>query len=190
MYSYYDTMARQSQDRGDRHTRNRYRTHQTSMNRMAGDPKWATRRGPYTPGWGGGGEAPTMGAAPTLEMPEYDEGKVSALTQKKSATGVRNLRNTTQRAMSETYDNPNVKRMTVRDALAGYGSGLESVMSGAGSDARAEYDQQYSTSVNAAMSQYEAELNRQAMEYNTASNAWLMEQGGSDPYEDFENFYA
>lgn len=143
-----------------------------------------------------GGEAPVMGEAPELNLPEYDERKVSALTQKRSASGVRRLRETTQRAMDQSYDNPNVKKMTVRDALAGYGTGLESVMSGAGSSARAEYGQEYAAGVNAEMARYRGALNRRSQEYQTGQTAWLMEREYElkneyeDPYAAFDDFYS
>lgn len=147
-------------------------------------------------GGGMGGEAPTMGEAPVYEKPEYDEAKVSSLTQKRAAPGVRRLRETTQQAMGATYDNPNVKRMTVRDALAGYGSGLENVMAGAGSTARAEYGQQYAADVNASMAKYQGALQRQRDQYQVASQNWLMGQQNywneqsQDPYAAFNDFYS
>jgi len=149
-------------------------------------------------GYGAGGGAPTLGEAPVYEKPEYDEDKVSSLTQKRAAPGVRRLRETTQQAMSATYDNPNVKRMTVRDALSGYGTGLENVMAGAGTTARAEYGQQYAADVNAAMAKYRGDLARQSQEYDIQSRDWLMgreneywkeRQDYQDPYAAFEDFY-
>ncbi len=159
----------------------------------------------YGEGWGsssggGGGAAPTMGAAPELNLPEYDEGKVSALTQKKAAPSIRRLRETTQQATAATYDNPNVKRMTVRDALQGYGTGLEGVIAGAGKAASAEYGQQYAASVSAEMAKYQGALNRQSQEYEVASRNWLMgrqtenwkdrQDYDSDPYAAFDAFYG
>ena len=146
------------------------------------------------------GAAPTMGAAPTLNLPEYDEDKVSELTQKRAAPGVRRLRETTQQAMGETYENPNVKRMTVREALSGYGSGLENVMAGAGSAATQEYGQQYAASVSAEMARFQGALSRRAQEYQTQSQSYLMGQQqeywkeqqdySSDPYAAFNDFYS
>jgi hypothetical protein len=159
----------------------------------SGDPNW------NNPGGGGfGGGPPTTGqvpAVPTLNVPEYDEDKVSALTQKRAAPGIRKLREATRSAMSETYDNPNVKRMTVRDALAGYGTGLESVMAGAGQAATQEYGQQYAASVNAEMARFSAANSRYAQAFDVGSRAWLMEreyqlkEEYTDPYDAFKNFY-
>lgn len=197
----HQRMQTEARHRGDVNTRRRFQAHQTAMNRMSGDPRWATRRGVYRPGRdgqeGSGGAAPTMGEAPELNLPEYDERKVSALTQKKSASGVRRLRETTQRAMDQSYDNPNVKKMTVRDALAGYGTGLESVMSGASNAAAQQYGQQYSASVNAEMARFDAANRQQMQAFDISSKAWLMERQyeledeySNDPYDAFEEFYG
>jgi len=195
------TRARQNARLGaDIFKRQRYSLHDRSM-RMSdaksrlrsGDPNWNNPG--FSDGEGSSG-APTMGETPELEMPEYDEKKVSALTQKKAAPGIRRLRNVTQRALSTTHENPNVQRMTVREALAGYGTGLEGVISGAGSSARAEYNTEYSTSVSAAMARYQAALNRQSQEYSVRSQDWLMgrakywEDEYKDPYDAFRKFYG
>ena len=141
-------------------------------------------------------EAPVMGPEPVLEVPEYDEKKVSALTQKRAAPGVRRLREATRSAMTETYDNPNVKKMTVRDALAGYGTGLENVMAGAGTTARAEYGQEYAASVDAEMAKFRGALGRESQRFDISSRAWLMEkeyqlkEEYEDPYDAFDKFYG
>lgn len=146
------------------------------------------------PGFGGG--MPGTGEVPTLNLPEYDEEKVSGLTQKRAAPGVRKLREATRSAMSETYDNPNVKKMTVRDALAGYGTGLENVMAGANRAATQEYGQQYAANVGAEMARFQAATNRQSQVLDINSRAWLMErqyeleQDYQDPYDAFEAFYG
>ena len=84
------------------------------------------------------GEAPEVPDMPTYVAPELDKRKVRALTQKMAAPGVRTLRESVQQAMGRNYDNPNVRKMTLREALQGYGTGLESVMAGAGKEARSE----------------------------------------------------
>jgi len=98
--------------------------------------------------------------------------------------------------MGETYENPNVKRMTVREALSGYGSGLENVMAGAGSAATQEYGQQYAASVSAEMARFQGALSRQSQEYDVSSRDWLMgrqkywEEEYEDPYDAFNAFYS
>ena len=84
------------------------------------------------------GDAPTMPELPTFVAPEMDKRKTRALTQKLAAPGIRTLRQTMQQAMGRNYENPNVRKLTLREALQGYGTGLEKVMSGAGREARSE----------------------------------------------------
>lgn len=104
------------------------------------------------------------GAAPTYEAPEWDEGAISSLTQNKAAPGLRELRQQIQRVSGRKYDNPQVGRMTLREALQGYGSGVGSVMSSASGVARGEYGQRYGieadvakTNFGGAMSQWQGE---------------------------------
>jgi len=97
---------------------------------------------------------PEMGEMPEFVAPEYDERQIAKMAQQNAAPGVRNLRTAIQAVTSRRGDNPNVDKMTLRDALAGYGQGLEEVMSGARQTASAEYAQKY------------------AMEYKTAGMNW------------------
>ena len=120
---------------------------------------------------------PVMGDMPTFTAPEYDEGKVSSLTQKHAAAGTRKLRSAVQELMTRRSENPNINRMTLRDALAGYGEGLESVMSGASKTATAEYAQQYAneykeagmnydTAVQAVRDKYQGQMHARSAEFN------------------------
>lgn len=119
---------------------------------------------------------PVMGEMPTFTAPEYDEGKVSSLTQKHAAAGTRKLRSAVQESMARRSENPNVNRMTLRDALAGYGEGLESVMSGASKTAGAEYAQKYAmeyktagmnyqTAVQAVRDKYQGQMGMRQAEF-------------------------
>jgi hypothetical protein len=82
------------------------------------------------------GDAPELPNLPTFKAPEMNKRALKAATQKLAAPGVRTLRETVQQAMGRNYENPNVRKMTLREALQGYGTGLEKVMSGAGREAR------------------------------------------------------
>jgi len=206
---------------GDKFTRNRFRQHNRSMamegqGGRAAEMRLAKERlgKDFTDAEAGvwhnyvfkggkrpsdlGGEMPAFpgaGDTPELNLPEYDEDQVSALTQKRAAPSIRRLRETTRAVTSGSFDNPNVKKMTVREALAGYGTGLEGIVAGAGRAASAEYGQQYAASVNAEMARYQGALNRQAQQYDTWSQGWLMERqqeikDESDPYEMFDAFYG
>ena len=103
---------------------------------------------------------PTPGTPPTLTLPAYDTGKVEGLAQRFAAPGIRNLRSAVQDVQQGVYDNPNVKRMTVRDALQGYGSGLENVMAGALKTGAGIYGQEYGAEVNKAGLEFSAGQNR------------------------------
>lgn len=217
----YQTMKNRQTWKEDQFTRNRFRQHNRSMamegtsgrnaemglarERLGRDFSDAENavwnnyvfKGGDRPDVGGGEmpDFPGAGDAPKLNLPEYDEKKVSALTQKRAAPSIRRLRETTQAATSGSYDNPNVKRMTVREALAGYGTGLEGIVAGAGRAASGEYGQQFAASVNAEMARFQGSLSRQAQQYDTWSKGWLMERqqeikDESDPYKTFDEFYG
>jgi hypothetical protein len=98
-------------------------------------------------------ELPTY-VAPTYVAPERDEGRVRSLTQKWAAPGLRNLRQQVGKAMGANYTNPNVKRMTLREALAGYGQGIENVMAGAGRSALGEYSQEFAAKEREAIANF------------------------------------
>ena len=93
----------------------------------------------------------SVGSPPALNLPAYDTGKVADLTQQYAAPGIRQLRNTVQQVQQGYYENPNVKAQTLRDTLAGYGQGLETVMGGAAQSAASEYGQEYSAETAGAM---------------------------------------
>ena len=77
------------------------------------------------------------------EIPKRDESRVSYLTQKAAAPGLRALRNQMGQAMGQEFENSFQKRMTLRDALSGYGQGLESVLGGAAKTGEAQYQTEY-----------------------------------------------
>ena len=91
---------------------------------------------------------PPTGPMPTLdygefEAPEYDRRRVKSLTQQQAAPETRRLRQAVQQAMASQYENPASRAMSLREALAGYGLGLEGVMRGAHQRAAQEYNQEY-----------------------------------------------
>lgn len=114
-----------------------------------------------------------MGATPQFNAPEYSESEVRKLTHKAAAPGVRRLRQAVQAAMSKQYENPNVKRMTLRQALAGYGLGLEGVMAGASQQARGEYGEKYGKEFQAAQMQHGTDVSAMMAKYNAAMQAYL-----------------
>ena len=138
---------------------------------FGGGSTWSEPDGGSTGGYSTGLVPP--GTTPTLEIPKYDQEKVEALAQRTAAPGIRKLRDQVQEVQQGVYENPNVKAMTLRQALAGYGSGLESVMGGSLGSASGMYNQEYAPQVDAAM-----QANRQAFQerenrYNRSFQAWL-----------------
>jgi len=118
------------------------------------------------------GPFPTIGEVPDFTQdpfvaPPRDEGRINELTQQKSAAGLRAMRSMIQRAMGQGYRNPNVKRMTLREALAGYGQGIESVMTGAQSAAGSEYGKEYETEYGTAGKNWQAQNEANAQNWKT-----------------------
>jgi hypothetical protein len=119
------------------------------------------------------GEAPGVPEMPEFVAPEYDKRQVRAMTQKEAASGVRRLREAVQMAMGQRYENPNVKRMTLREALQGYGSGLGDVMSKAGQTAQARYTQQLQLEHDEALRNWQAAVDAEMAAYNAAWQDYL-----------------
>ncbi len=141
------------------------------------------------------------GAAPTYTAPTWDEGAIENLTQQKASGGLRELRSQVQRVTGRKYYNAQVGRMTLREALQGYGAGVGSVLSGAGNVARGEYGQKYGieadvakTNYGGAMSQwsaanqaksegaktnYQAELERRRTGFQASWDKWKSSIGSS-----------
>ena len=123
----------------------------------------------------GAPEWETYELPPTEDRPEFDEGKVKSLAQEHAAPGVRTLREAYQTAAARLPSTPQT-RLTLRDALKGYGTGLEQVMGGARKTARAEemqkfgiesaqYQQDYAAQLQQAQYQAELENRRLMMQY-------------------------
>lgn len=124
-----------------------------------GSGVYGTSNARGTGGYATGLVPPTRGV--NLEIPEYDQGRVEALAQRVAAPGIRKLRSEVQTAQGGVYDNPNVKAMTLRQALQGYGSGLESVMGGALSAGAGMYAREYDPKVTGAITNYRGNLERE-----------------------------
>jgi hypothetical protein len=78
-----------------------------------------------------------------------------------------------QQVQGGVYDNPNVKAMTLRQALQGYGAGLESVTGGALGTAAGMYNQEYSPQVDAVMQANRLASQERENRYNRSFQAWL-----------------
>lgn len=119
------------------------------------------------------GNMPAMPEMPTFAAPTRDEGRINTLTKQKSAAGLRAMRAQIQKAMGQGYRNPNVKRMTLRDALAGYGQGIENVMSGAQSEAENAYNKEYNTQYDTAAKNWQANYNTKLQDWNNKIKEYL-----------------
>jgi len=103
-------------------------------------------------------------------LPVYDTGAVEKLTQRFAAPGIRNLRSAVQDVQQGYYENPNVKAHTVRESLAGYGQGLESVMGGALKEGASVYGQEYQPKVQAQLQANQIASNEAMQASSIASN--------------------
>jgi hypothetical protein len=112
---------------------------------------------------------PTFKPLPTYQAPSWNESAIDTLQQKRAAPGLRALRGQMNRASNVSSDNPNVKRMTLRDALSGYGQGLSSVMGQAGATAAGEYGNQYAQTSENAQAKWQSEA-----QAASAENEWGM----------------
>ena len=123
------------------------------------------------------GEMPGAPGMPEFAAPTRDEGKIKELTQQKSAAGLRAMRAQIQKAMGQGYRNANVKRMTLRDALAGYGEGIENVMSGAQSQAGQEYNQEYAKNYDTAAKNWQTQIATKNQDWQNQVNNYLRQYG-------------
>ncbi len=118
---------------------------------------------------------PEMMSADKFAAPGRNTARINELAGQKSAAGLRAMRSQIQKAMGQTYRNPNVKRMTLRDALAGYGQGIENVMTGAQTAASNEYEKEYGTSVNEAATNWQADYNIKMKDWENKVKGWFNE---------------
>lgn len=118
----------------------------------------------------------------TEDRPEFDETKVQSLAQQHAAPGIRTLREAYQTAAARLPSSPQT-RLTLKDALKGYGTGLEQVMGGARKTARSEEMQKFQIESQAFQEDYAAKL-QQARDMAQLENARLAQQWQAD-YTEF-----
>lgn len=125
------------------------------------------------------GPMPTMDEMPEFLAPEREDQRVKELTQQKSAAGLRAMRAQIQKAMGQGYRNENVKRMTLRDALAGYGQGIESVMSGAQTQAEKEYNTEYAQKYDTAGKNWQTAVTLKMQDWQNKVADYMRQYGTS-----------
>lgn len=96
------------------------------------------------------------GKRPEYEKPVWDEGEIRKISRKVQAPNIRQLRQQVQRVVAQQYENPNVRRMMLQNALQGYGIGLGKILAEGETQARSEYARKYSFDVQEAMAKYQA----------------------------------
>jgi hypothetical protein len=110
---------------------------------------------------------------PTLKMPSYtapvrDENRLSYLTQKAAAPGLRRLRGQTQSAIISSQSLPaTVRKMTLREALAGYGEGSSQIMGGAARSAQNQYNQEFDDKSKESLLNYQAKSTEAKSNYQS-----------------------
>lgn len=128
--------------------------------------------------WTPSGPAPVRPEMGTFNAPEYDEGEIAQLRQRQAGPQIRKLRDVTLQALSGSgmaakgWENPNVRRTTVRQALQGYGSGLGSILASAQNTAMNQYQQRYQNQYNAAQTNFEANRLAKMTEYQNLWTSW------------------
>lgn len=114
-----------------------------------------------------------IGALPELTYdkfaaPERDERRLSNLRMKASGAGLRELRRQTQMTVQSASGlDPTMRRMTLKDALMGYGSGVSKVMGQADQTAQRQYEKEYDDKFKESTLNYQAGMNKANMEYKS-----------------------
>jgi len=96
------------------------------------------------------------GKRPEIGLPEYDTKKIKAYRQKIAGPAMRKLRSEMRRALSASYENPNVRRHILRGALEGYGIGLGSITAESERAAGQQYAQEYGMQYQKALATYQS----------------------------------
>jgi len=110
-------------------------------------------------------QPPQYRELPGYHAPVYNDAEVDTLTQKRAAPGLRALRQTISRIGASGGGNSDMKRMTLRDALQGYGTGISKVIGESSEAAANEYGKKYGYQITNAQSTYAAEADA-AKAYN------------------------
>jgi len=119
----------------------------------------------YQPSYAKVGTLPTLNYG-TFTAPARDENRLSALRMKASGAGLRDLRRQTQSMVAGASGlDPTMRRMTLKDALMGYGSGVSKVMGQADQSAQRQYESEYADKYKESMINYSAGISKANTEY-------------------------
>lgn len=150
-----------------------------------GDPTTADLSAPVAPL-----DTPAPLTMPTYTAPVYDQNRVASLTQQAAAPGVRRLRQAVAEASNQSYANPNVKAMTLRQALEGFGTGLESVMSGAAHTAAAEYDPEFQSKTQESQANFSTDVNKRLADYTNMWTKYMQEMANAERMKELNTSIA
>jgi len=113
----------------------------------------------------------TIGKLPTLEYgpftaPTRDPNRISNLRARASGAGLRDLRRQTQQTIQGTSGmDATMRRMTLKDALMGYGSGMSKIMGQADRIAQNQYEQEYGDKYKESILNYQTGISKANTEY-------------------------
>lgn len=112
---------------------------------------------------------------PSLNIPEWDNEKLKRLRQSKANSGVSSLRNAMNRAiiMARSAQTGYAARQSLRDALAGYGTGISKIMHEADTEANTEYGREYTAGASKALNEYNAKYQVANTMYQAAMQDYL-----------------
>lgn len=119
---------------------------------------------------------------PTFSGPTWNEQAIRAKARKFTAPVTAELGAKVQQAMARYYENPNVRRMVLRDTLQGYGIGLGRAIAAGESAARQEYTSEYSRQYAEAMDAYSRALGELTAKATQVSSS--MEVYSAKEYEE------
>ena len=123
------------------------------------------------------GPVPIAPEADEFEGPEWDKRYIARMAQQKAAPEIRKLRTAYQQAAGQSFENPNVKAMTLREALGGYGQGLQSAMAGGEERALREYSEKYGRDWQGEALEYQTNAQYELSIYQAAWQNYLRQYG-------------
>jgi hypothetical protein len=123
------------------------------------------------------------GTKPEIDLPEYDKAKIKEYRQKIAGPAMRRLRSEMRRALSASYENPNVRRHILRGALEGYGIGLGSITAESERAAGQRYGQEYGQQYQRALQTYQAAMQGYMLTAKQVTTGTTAYEGGGTGYE-------
>jgi hypothetical protein len=110
--------------------------------------------------------------APAYTPPAQDDGEYTQARGEAIAPGLREMRQGLRESISvaSSLDNPAAKSQFIRQAMKGYGAGLDKVSAGAGREAQTRSDKKYAQELNNYRIQYDAKSDNYLRNYQNQIN--------------------